>query len=99
MLGLLTKVRHHLLPGDALGVTGVVLDIGREHQLAAGDEAAGVESLDAQWFQVRARGVDARREPRRAGTDDDQFLVLGRVHDNLARMVPTGTGSKGMLNS
>ncbi len=61
MLGLSAKIRHQVLPGYALGEARIVLDLGREHQLPTRDQAARIETLDAQRLQVRAR---PRRSPR-----------------------------------
>ena len=48
-------------PGHLRGEAGVVLDVGGEHQLAAGDEPAGVEAFEAEGLEIRARRVDGRR--------------------------------------
>ena len=66
VLGLRAEVPHQFLARDAFGEAGEILDLGREHELAAGNEPARVEALDAQRFQVRARRVDRRGEARGA---------------------------------
>ena len=66
-LGLAAKVSHHLRPHHAVGVAGVVLDVARDHQLAA-----PLEPLDHERSQVGARGVERSRIAGGAATDDDQ---------------------------
>ena len=73
------NARHQLLAGHRLGEARVVLDVGREHELAAGDEPAGVEALDAERLQVGAGGVDGRGEPGGARADDDDLVDAGFV--------------------
>ena len=80
VLGLGAEVRHQVLPGNALGEAGKVLDLGREHQLPAGDQPARVEALDAQRLQVRARRVDRRGQAGRAGADDEYFVQPRFTH-------------------
>ena len=53
-LGLAAEVGHHRRPHDAVGVARVVLDVARDHQLAA-----PVEALDDERAQVGARGVES----------------------------------------
>ena len=60
-LGLLAELRHELGAHDPVGEAGVVLDVGREHELAAGADA-----LDDERVQVGARGVDRGGQPGRA---------------------------------
>ncbi len=79
MSRLIAKALHQLLAGDLLGEAGVVLDVGREHELAARDQAAGAEALDEERLQVGARRVDGGGEPGRAGADDDQVADV-RIH-------------------
>ena len=55
-LGLLAELRHELGAEDAVGEAGVVLDVGREHELAAGADA-----FDDERMQV---GAGACRRPR-----------------------------------
>ena len=70
-LGLLAEPLHEVRAHDPLGEARVVLDLGREHQLPTGGEA-----LDHDRPQVRARGVDRRGQPGRAGTHDDDISQL-----------------------
>ena len=58
-LGLAAEVGHHRRPDDAVGVARVVLDVARDHQLAA-----PVEALDDERGQVGARGVEGCRVAR-----------------------------------
>ena len=67
-LGLPAEVGHHLRPDDAVGVARVVLDVARDHQLAA-----PLEALDHEWLEVGARRVQRRGIAGGAATDDDQL--------------------------
>src|SRR5581483_962847 len=79
-LGLVAEALHQLLPGHLLGEAGVVLDVGGEHELAAGDEAPGVEALDEERPEVGARCVDGGGQPGGAGADDDDVADVGFAH-------------------
>src|SRR4030095_8679383 len=70
-LGLAPEVLHHRRAHDPVGVARVVLDVARDHQLAAPSEA-----LDDERLQVRARGIQGRRVPGWAASDDDQLTCL-----------------------
>src|SRR4029450_7190411 len=72
-LRLLLEALHHLGPRDRLGEARVVLDVGRQHQLAAGHEAG-----DHDRIQLRARAVNGGGPAGRAAADDDEAHVLGR---------------------
>ena len=74
-LGLAAEVGHHLRAHDAVGVAGVVLDVARDHQLAAPLEALDHEGLQARRARVERRGVAGG-----AAADDDQltYVVRGR---------------------
>ena len=65
---LLAELRHELGAEDAGRKARVVLDIGGEHQLAA-----GADSLDHERVEVRACVVDRCREAGRTRSDDDDF--------------------------
>ena len=67
-LGLGAELLHQLGTHDAVGETGVVLDVGGVDERATGGDRA----LEHQGSEVRARSVDRRRVARGAGTDDDQ---------------------------
>ncbi len=60
-LGLLAEQGHQLRALNAVGEAGVVLDLARDHELAAGRDAA-----DDDRLQVGAGGVDRGGEPGRA---------------------------------
>src|SRR5262249_14316671 len=89
-LRLLAETHHELLPRDLLRKARIVLHVAREHELAARDEPAGVEALYAEGSQVRARGVDGRGQPRRAGTDDDDLVMAGLAHARFLSIAPEG---------
>ena len=66
-LGLLPEVHHELGAHDAVGEAGEVLDVGRQHQLAARLVAGRRRlALDDQRAEVGPGGVDGRGEPGRA---------------------------------
>ena len=69
-LRLLAKLVHELGSEDPVGEARVVLDIGGDHQLAAGRR-----TLEDEGLQVGAGRVESGGEPGRAGSDDDKFLV------------------------
>ena len=71
MLGLGAHLLHQPRPLDRLGEAGIVLDVGRDHQLAARLEAGEQERL-----QHGARGVDRRRVAGRPRADDDDPFML-----------------------
>ena len=74
------RMPHHQLGAhDPVGEAGVVLDVGGQHQLAAGLVAGrGRLALEHQRRQVGPGGVDGGGEPGRAGADDDHSVdVVG----------------------
>src|SRR5271156_2578853 len=71
MLGLGQHLFHQPRPLDRIGESGIVLDVGRGHQLSARLEAREHERL-----QKGARGVNRRRVGGRPGADNDNPLVL-----------------------
>ena len=74
--GLLAAAHHQLGAHDALGEAGEVLDLGREHQLAAGLVARATRfALDDEGSEVGAGGVDRSRQPGRARADDENRMV------------------------
>ena len=83
-LGLRAHLAHQLRAEDAVAEAGVVVDVGGDHELAA-----GLEALDAERLQVRAGGVQGRRVAGGAAADDDDvaqvahgfLLRSGRVTD------------------
>ena len=70
-LGLAPELRHHLGAHDPVGVAGIVLDVARDHQLAAPAEA-----LDHERLQVCARSVKSRGVSRRPSADHDQVTYV-----------------------
>ena len=90
--GLLAELRHELGTEDSVDETGVVLDVGGEHELTA-----GADPLDHERVQVGAGGVDRRGESGGPGSDDDDFP---RVHGSSSapgrrRRVHVGQGLLG----
>ena len=82
--GLLAHAHHQVGPGDRLGEAGVVLDVGREHELAAGLVGRGRGlAFDHDGVQLRASGVDGGGEPGRARAND---RVRGCVRALLAQL-------------
>ena len=73
---LLAEALHEVGAGDLLGEARVVLDVVRDHELAAGDAPAG-EALDHERLEVGAGGVDGRSVPGGAGADDDDVADVG----------------------
>jgi len=71
-LGLLTEAGHELRPEDAVREAGVVLDIGGEHELAAGFDA-----FDHDRLEHAAGCVDRRGEPGGSGAHDHELAPLG----------------------
>ena len=64
--GLSAELGHHLRPHHPVAVAGVVLDLTRDHQLAA-----PVEPLDHERAQIGARGVQRGRVAGGSAADDD----------------------------
>ena len=74
------ELGHHLRPHDPVDVAGVVLDVARDHQLAA-----PVEPLDHERAQVGARGVERGRVPGRAAADDDHVTNVAHCLSSSCR--------------
>ena len=68
------ELGHHLRAHDAVLVAGVVLDLARDHQLAA-----PVEALDQERAHVGARCVERSRVPGRTAADDDHVTNVAHV--------------------
>ena len=74
-LGLPAEVGHHRRPHDPVGIARVVLDVARDHQLAA-----PVEAFDHQRAQVGASRVESGGVAGRSAADDDHVTnVAHRV--------------------
>jgi hypothetical protein len=70
-LGLRAELRHHFGAHDPVGKAGIVLDVGRQHELPA-----GADPLDHERMQIGARGIDRGGQTRRARPDDDDLAGL-----------------------
>src|SRR5439155_5783195 len=66
-----TELSHHLRAHHAVGVARIVLDVARDHQLAA-----PVEALDHQRLEIRPCRVESRGVPGGAAADDDQLTYV-----------------------
>ncbi len=56
--GLLEEVLHHVRSGDTLGEAGIVLHVGGEHELSAGDQIlAECSAWEDQRVEVRSGGI------------------------------------------
>ena len=76
--GLGPHAHHQLGAHDPVGEAGVVLDVGRQHELAAGLVAGRRRlALEHERAQVGPGGVDGGGEPGGAGTDDDDVADVG----------------------
>ena len=82
-LGLPAEVGHHRRADDAVGVAGVVLDVARDHQLAA-----PVEALDDKRAQVGAGGVEGGGVAGRAAADDDHVTYVAHEVSSGQRLAP-----------
>ena len=69
------ELGHHLRPHDPVDVAGIVLDVARDHQLAA-----PVEPLDHERAHVGARGVERGCVAGRAAADDDHVTNVAHCH-------------------
>ena len=90
-LGLRAHVGHQIRPHDAVPETGKVLDGRRHHELTA-----GLEALDDERREVRARRVERGRESGRTGPDDDD-VTNGLGHEN--RNAPSRTDAQRCLST
>ena len=66
---LLAELHHELGAHDAVGEAGEFLDVGGQHELAA-----GAHPLDDDWVEVRPGGVDSGSQARGARSDDDDIV-------------------------
>ncbi len=71
-LGLVAHGCHEVRALDSLGKTGIVFDVTGQHQLATGRGTGKDDRLE-----VGAGGIDRRREPGRARTNDHQLRLDG----------------------
>jgi hypothetical protein len=77
-LGLLAEDLHHVRAHDAFGEARVVLDVGGDGELPA-----GLGAFDHDGRQVRAGGIDGRRQAGRAGAQDEHAMGRGRHEARL----------------
>src|SRR6185436_12580151 len=100
-LGLLAELLHQLRALDAFREAWVVLDVARDHELAARRVAT-----DDDRLEVGAGGVDGRRQARRTRTQDDDLGVIaaltawrravaGRLADRRRDLVSLDDGQRG----
>src|SRR5262245_14454991 len=75
MLGLLLHLLHQPGPLDDVGEARIVFHVGRNGELAA-----GLDALDQDRLEHRARGIDRRRITGRTGADDDDLGTGGLSH-------------------
>src|SRR5690348_14054625 len=80
MLGLLPDVLHQHWTIDAFGKSGKIL-----HQRGQRKLAARLMARDHQRLQIGARGVDRRRVPGAAGSDNDHISHEVSMLSNAAR--------------
>ena len=99
--GLLPEPLHQLRAHHALGEAGIVLDVGGEHELAAGLVAGRARlAFEHHRREVGPGRVDGRGEPGRAGADYGYFhrVVGAAVEAHLSRgpslLVPVGAGGR-----
>ena len=85
---LVPEAAHEIGSEDAVDEAGVVLDLGGEHQLAAGLVARGGRlALDDEGPQVGPGGVDGGGEAGGAGAED-HHLTVSRPPQSLWRPGP-----------
>jgi hypothetical protein len=89
VLRLAPELGHHLGAHDAVGVARVVLDVARDHQLAA-----PVEALDHERLQVRPRRIEGRGVPGGAAADDDQIAYVSHSIPS-SKIVPAVLNERG----
>ena len=76
---------HQPRPLDDLGEARIVLDVGRDRELAADPEA-----LDQDRLQIGAGGVDRRGVAGRPGPDDQHLAVACRRHGSNSPALSAG---------
>ena len=77
LLGMVAHLLHQLRPLN-LGKAGIVLDLGRDGELAA-----GLQATDDAGVAQGARGIDRRRPAGRAGPDNQDFRMDRLAHRPL----------------
>ena len=85
-LRLLLHLVHELGAHDPVGEPGVVLDVGRQHELTA-----GLQPLQDERLEVGARGIEGRGVAGRSGADHDHVAqLLGHLLGHLGASSHTG---------
>ena len=83
--GLFAHLHHQLRTGERFGKAREVLDVRREHELAAGlIGGRGRLALDDDRVQLGAGAVDGGSEPGRTRADDKYSSVLGHYFLSLS---------------
>ncbi len=75
ILGLLPEVFHHFRALYAILVAGIIIHICRRRQLTS-----RLIPLNNDRIQIGACGIDGGRIAGRAGTENDQTMMLGVRH-------------------
>lgn len=80
MLGLPRHLLHQPGALDDIGKTRVVFDVRGDGELAA-----GLEALEHDRLQPRARAIDSRAEARGSGPEDEHVGLVSGSHGALPR--------------
>ena len=84
-LSLLAQQGHQLLTLNSRRKSGEILDVGRKHELSAGNEPPRVEPLDAGGLQIGSSRIDGRGEAGGTGSYDEYSVARdichGRTHE------------------
>ena len=78
--GLLFKMHHHLRTLDAIGITGIIFDFGRDGELSA-----GLDALVKDGFKVCPGGIDGGRIPGRSRANDQTMYFFGHKCAKISR--------------
>ena len=82
--GLRLEVLHHVDARHPLGKPGVVLYLGREHELPAGNHCAASRALNDEGRKIGAGRINSRGPRCRPGSDDDDLFVLTLRHGPIS---------------
>src|SRR5207244_13114238 len=85
-LSLALEMLHQGRAVDAGDEAGIVLDERGQHELTA-----PLESREHEGGQIRAGGIDRRREAGRAGSDDDDLARRGHAFSYAASCLVVAT--------
>jgi hypothetical protein len=72
--GLIAHMVHHFGAGHAIGISRKVFDLGREHQLAAGNHQLAWSTCENEGLEIRSGRIQGRGPTGRPRTDDHHFL-------------------------